>query len=77
VIEIAPFSDMTLGSDELAVRDQYHVDPNNQPRPNAATIATAIMQRGNLALSGATASRTTALILLTQPNSVLGVVQAS
>jgi hypothetical protein len=64
VIKAARFSDTTLGSEKLAVRErvfapavreEYHVDPQNQPRPNAVTIATATMQRGSMALSGATA----------------------
>ena len=45
-----------------AVREEYHVDPQNQPKPNAATIATATMQRASAALLGATA-----LMLLIQP----------
>jgi hypothetical protein len=77
VIETARFSDTTPGGDELAVRDEYHVDPKNQPRPNAVTIAPAIMQRGMQALSGATASKMAALILSIEPNSVLGPMQAS
>ena len=45
-----------------AVREEYHVDPQNQPKPNAVTIAMATMQRASAALSGAAA-----LMLLIQP----------
>jgi hypothetical protein len=38
----------------LAVLEEYHVDPQNQPKPNAVTIATATMQRASVALFGAT-----------------------
>jgi hypothetical protein len=78
VIKAARFSDTTPGSEELAVRERVsavreecHVDPQNQPRPNVVTIATATMQRGSMALSGATACTTTAFMLLIQPQASL------
>jgi hypothetical protein len=39
----------------LEFREEYQVDPQNQPKPNAVTIATATMQRASAALFGATA----------------------
>jgi hypothetical protein len=36
-----------------AVREEYRVDPQSQPKPNAVTIAIGTMQRAILALLGA------------------------
>jgi hypothetical protein len=75
VIKAARFSD-TTGSEKLAVRERVfapamreedHVDPQNQPSPKAVTIVTTTMQRGSIGLSGAIACMTTALMLLIQP----------
>ena len=48
-----------------AVREQHHLDPQNQPKPNAVTIATVTMQRARVALPGVTT-----LMLLIQPPAV-------
>jgi hypothetical protein len=87
VIEPALFSGTRPGSNNLAVRERvslpavrkgFHVDPQNQPRPNATTIVPANRQRRSMeALSDAVASKKAVRILPLNTSSVLGVFRLS